>query len=273
MSSLSPPPLKIPFAQRREREFLYLSEVDALITTCQKTRAPIRNQAIAMLLFCQALQPIELCWLRWCDLNFANSTLLVSRRSRPPKPSRYQPQIVINLQLLCPPEIDILQQLSQQRTTDWLFASERKQRLSERSLHHLIQQAGDRANLPIPVHPYVLKRSGMYYRAALLLQPLGLSLRQCCLLWNWYETKISFSTESEQEYRAIEPAIESAFLAAMERIKAFSGITTYQNTIDYLLGAFLLFPQLQSIPQNYWLTPSGWDTRTLPKTSASIGLI
>ena len=133
------PPRKTTFSSRREREFLYLQEFDALIAATQKTRSPIRNQALALLLFCQALQPIELCWLRWCDVNFAENILLVTRNRS--LSARDQTQVVVNFQALCPPEIDLLKQLYQQRTTDWVFASERKQRLSERSVHHIIQQA------------------------------------------------------------------------------------------------------------------------------------
>lgn len=155
-----PPPCKTPFSQRREREFLYLHEVDALIAATQKTRSPVRNQTISLLLFCQALQPIELCWLRWCDLNFAEKTLIVVRNRQ--QPTRYSSQITVNLQSLSQPEIDILQQLQEQRTTDWLFASERKQRLSERTLHHIIQHAEASASLPLTVHPYMLRRSGGY---------------------------------------------------------------------------------------------------------------
>lgn len=254
---MSQPPLKIPFSQRRDREFLYLFEIDALIAALSKTRSPFRNQALALLLFCQALQPIELCWLRWCDVNFAENTLLVTRNRS--LSTLKPPQVVVNRQPLCPAEIDVLQQLQQQRTTDWVFASERRKRLSSRSLHHIIKQAGVRADLSFPVHPYMLRRSGLYYRAALLLQPLGLSLRQCCLLWNWHETNIPFSTESEQDYRAIDQNIESAFLKALERIKAFTGIKLTQNVVDYLLGAFLLFPNLVNLPHDHWLTPPGWQ--------------
>lgn len=256
--SQSSPPLKLPFSQRRDREFLYLHEVDALIAALSKTRSPIRNQALALLLFCQALQPIELCWLRWCDINFAKNTLVVARNRR--KPSRYQSRLMVNIQPLCPPEIDLLQQLYQERTTDWVFASERRQRFSGRSLHHVIQNAGALAAIPFPTHPYMLRRSGLYYRAALLLQPVGLSLRQCCLLWNWHETNIRLFTRTAQEYRAIEPEQESAFLTALERIQTFTGIKLEQNIIDYMLGAFLLFPRLQKIPQDYWLAPSSWKS-------------
>lgn len=253
-----PPPRKSPFSQRREREFLYLGEVDALVAALGYTRSPIRNQALAILLFCQALQPVELCWLRWRDVDFAEKILRVERIRSKPNSQPPQTQAPVNLQPLCETEIDILQQLDEQRTADWLFASERQQRLSDRSLHHIIQRAGEVADIPFPAHPYMLRRTGLYYRAALLLQPLGLSLRQCCLLWNWNATTVDFTSKEEEEYRAIDRTTIAGFKAALEKVKAFSGIAVYQNVIDYLLGAFLLFPRLQGIPQNYWLAPNNW---------------
>lgn len=48
-------------------------------------------------------------------------------------------------------------------------------------------------------------------------------------------------------------------------IKVFSGITLDQNIIDYLLGAFSLFPQLENIQPDYWLSPLNWEPQTLPK--------
>lgn len=114
------PPLKTSFSERREREFLYLPELDALIAALSKTRSPTRNQAIALLLFCQCLQPIELCWLRWCDVNFTDKRLLVMRNRS--LSTRQPQQIVTNLQPLCPPEIDILSQIKEERTTSWVFS-------------------------------------------------------------------------------------------------------------------------------------------------------
>ena len=259
----SPPPRKTPFADRREREFLYLHEVDALIAATQKTRSSTRNSAIAVLLFCQCLQPVELCWLRWCDVNFARSCLLVTRNRS--QSTRQPQQITTNLQPLCSKEIDLLHQLEQERTTDWIFASERKQRLSERSLHHIIQQAGEIASLPNTTHPYILRRSGLYYRSALLLQDAALSLSQCCLLWNCYATNTPVSATDQKKYNAISSSQKIAFFKTLEQIKVFTGITLEQNTIDYLLGAFALSPQLQDIPQDYWLSPINWQLQTLPK--------
>ena len=172
---LQSPPRKTPFSERRNREFLYLREVDAIIAALEKNRSPIRNSSLALLLFCQALQPVEICWLRWCDVRFAEKTLLVTRNRQHTSRNQSQ-QIIVNLQSLCPPEIDLLQQLYQERTTDWIFASERKQRLSVRSLHHIVQNAGEIASVPVPVHPYMLRRSGLYYRAAILIADAGLSL-------------------------------------------------------------------------------------------------
>jgi type 1 fimbriae regulatory protein FimB len=158
---IKPPPRKLPNSSRRDafggsrsdhRQFLYLHEVDALITATRQTRAPTRNQALVMLLFAQALQPSEICWLRWCDLNFTTRTLLIVRNRS--LSLRLQPQIVVNQQPLCPAEIEILQELIHQSKTDWILESERKQRLSHRSLYHIVYQAGVVAGLPIPVHPY-----------------------------------------------------------------------------------------------------------------------
>ncbi len=103
-------------------------------------------------------------------VHFTDHNLLVVRNRS--KSVRHQSQINVNFLPLSNAEVDLLRQLSEERSTDWLFASERKQRLSERSLHHLIQQAGVRADLPVSIHPYMLRRSGIYFRAALLLQGL-----------------------------------------------------------------------------------------------------
>jgi len=266
--SHSSPPRKTNFSDRRERQFLYLHEVDALITATRQTRAPIRNQALVMLLFCQALQPSEICWLRWCDLNFTAHTLLIVRNRS--KSLRIQPQVVVNQQPLCLAEIEILQELVQLSKTDWILESERKQRLSDRSLHHIVYQAGEKAGLPIPVHPYMLRRSGLYYRAALLLQGANLSLHECCLLWNYYATSSAMPASAQIEYQAINRKREETFLLAFEQIKAFSGISADENAIDFLLGAYLLSSRLPEFYDNYWLAPSNWHLQTLPKTSIAI---
>ncbi len=91
----------------------------------------------------------------------------------------------------------------------------------------------------------MLRRSGLYYRAALLLEPLGLTLRQCCLLWNWNVTTVEFSPQEEQDYRAIDRASLAAFKAALEKLKALKRIAVYQNVIDYLR---LRFPVVSPLP-------------------------
>lgn len=252
---LSLPPLKTPFTQRREREFLYLQEVELLIAATQNTRAGTRNAALAMLLFCQAGQPVEISWLRWYDVDLNKKTRQVICNRTPT--SRNQP-LSVNRQHLSIAEVEILKELQYLSNTDWLLQSERRQRGSERSVHHIIASSGVEGGPPFPVHPYMLRRSELYYRAALLLEPLGLSLRQCCLLWNLHHTSTSLSPQEEIEYLAISRFQEEGFLFTLERIKAFTRITAYDNLIDYLLSGFLLFPRLQGIPQNYWLAPSNW---------------
>jgi type 1 fimbriae regulatory protein FimB len=264
----TPPPLKTVFQQRREREFLYLHEVDAVITAMEQTRYPTRNKAIAIALFCQCLQPSELCWLRWSDLDLARKILYVIRNRELKSGARHHKQI--NLQFLCAAELALLKQLALSRRCDWLFATERQTRLNERSLHYLIAQAGKIANLTFPIHPYMLRRSGLFYRAALLLQPLHLSLQQCCLLWNWHGTKVEFSRQQEREMMAIGVAKSEAFLAALKQLQSFTRIQSYDNLIDYLLGAFLLFPHLDRLPSDYWLAPSRWQSQLYRKDLSAI---
>lgn len=69
------------------------------------------------------------------------------------------------------------------------------------------------------------------------------------------------------EYQAINRKREETFLLAFDQIKVFSGISADENIIDYLLGSYLLKSRLPEICDNYWLAPSNWHLRTLPKTS------
>ena len=69
------------------------------------------------------------------------------------------------------------------------------------------------------------------------------------------------------EYQAINRKREETFLLALEQIKAFSGISADENAIDYLLGSYSLKSRLPEISDNYWLAPSNWRLKTLPKTS------
>jgi len=111
------------------------------------------------------------------------------------------------------------------------------------------------------------RRTRLYYRAALLLQSANLSLPECFLLWNYYATSSAMPASAQLEYQAINRKREETFLLAFEQIKAFSGISAAENIIDYLLGAYLLFPRQPEISDNYWIAPSHWHLQTLPKTS------
>jgi type 1 fimbriae regulatory protein FimB len=69
------------------------------------------------------------------------------------------------------------------------------------------------------------------------------------------------------EYQAINRKREETFLLTFDQIKAFSGISSDENAIDYLLGSYLLKSRLPEFSDNYWPRPSNWHLRTLPKTS------
>lgn len=44
------------------------------------------------------------------------------------------------------------------------------------------------------------------------------------------------------EHQVIDRKREEAFLTAFEQVKAFAGVSADENAIDYLLGAYFLFP-------------------------------
>jgi len=103
------------------------------------------------------------------DLNFAETSL---SDTQPSKTTRNQAQqIIVNLLLLCPPEIDRLQQLYQGGPLTGIRLERKKQRLSERSLHITSFKTRVR-HKPFSTPPHMLRRSGLYYCSALLLQKL-----------------------------------------------------------------------------------------------------
>ena len=69
---------------------------------------------------------------------------------------------------------------------------------------------------------------------------------------------------------AIGVAKSEAFLAALKQLQSFIRIQSYDNLIDYLLGAFLLFPHLESLSSDYWLAPSRWQSQLYRKDLSTI---
>jgi len=107
------PPLKPKNQDRRVREFLYPHEITALIEQAKSSRNPQRDSTLLLLMFCHALQPIEVTSLQWQHVNFAEKmeppTLTIYRNRRR---GAYPQEFVPDIHILSSTEVKFLRQLA-----------------------------------------------------------------------------------------------------------------------------------------------------------------
>lgn len=108
------------------------------------------------MLFRHGLRVAELVALTWDDVLFDEGALNV-RRVKNGRPSRH---------FMEGDEIRQLRQLKRDSAASrFVFCSERGGPLSNRSVHNLVQKAGEEAELPFPVHPHMLRHAKGYQLA------------------------------------------------------------------------------------------------------------
>ncbi|HEY9873843.1 MAG TPA: tyrosine-type recombinase/integrase [Candidatus Obscuribacterales bacterium] len=253
-----PPPRKPKNQDRRTREFLYPHEITALIEEAKSSLNPQRDSTLLLLMFCHALQPIEVTSLQWQHVNFAEkiepSTLTIYRNRRR---GAYPQEFVPDIHILSSIEVKFLRQLAHEyKGATLLFPSERRHRLSLRSIHHIVSQAGILAGLEFPIHPYMLRTSGILYRAALLLRKMpSVTFRQCHLTWLRYGTFTSLTVAEKREFSAIDPSVVEAIWALIEQVREFIGVNSYNHAAKYVLQAFAAYPDEEHLPEDFWLRP------------------
>lgn len=115
-----------------------------------------RNATLILIMYRHSLRVCEVIALRWDQINLKEATVHVNRRKNG-KPS---------VQPLRGPELRALRKLKRDfPDTSYVFVSERKGPLSERSIHHIVAKAGQKAGLSLPCHPHMLRHSTGYYLA------------------------------------------------------------------------------------------------------------
>jgi len=260
-----PPPRKPKNLDRRVREFLYPHEITALIEVAKNSRNPQRDSTLLLLTFCHALQPIEVTSLQWQHVNFAEkmepATLTIYRNRRR---GLYPQEFVPDIHLLSTTEVKFLRQLAHEyKGATLLFPSERRHRLSERSIHHIVSRAGVLAGLEFPIHPYMLRTSGILYRAALLLRKMpSVTFRQCYLTWLRYGTFTTLSVAEKREFSSIDPSVVEAVWTVVERIREFMGVNSYNHAAKYVLQVFAAYPSNEHLPVDFWLKPPDWPPKS-----------
>jgi len=151
----SPPPKKL---SNRVREYLRFDEVLTMIQAAKKVgRHGVRDGAIILLMFRHGLRTAELVALKWLQIDLVGGYIEV-RRAKHGHDSVHP---------LRSPELRALRQLQRDYPdTQYVFVSERKAPLSTRSIRHIVARAGERAGIPLKVHPHQLRHACGYYLAA-----------------------------------------------------------------------------------------------------------
>jgi len=145
------PPRRRPNAESRTREYLTVAEVREVRDAARSSgRNALRDGLLVLMLFRHGLRVAEAVELTWDEVHFDDGTLFV-RRVKNGRESRH---------FLEGDEIRQLKQLRRESPPSrFVFCSERGGPLSNRSVHHIVQKAGEDADLPFPIHPHMLRHS------------------------------------------------------------------------------------------------------------------
>jgi site-specific recombinase XerD len=151
------PPKKLNNSERREREHLSAGEVTKLIAAAKKVgRHRHRDATLILLMYRHGLRVAEVIRLRWQVFDLDAEQFFVRR-------------VKHGLSATHPLGTDELRALRKLRRdypdTTHVFVSERGGPLTARSVHHIVARAGERAGLPFPIHPHMLRHACGFYLA------------------------------------------------------------------------------------------------------------
>lgn len=142
----------------RLRDYLTRDEVAALLRAAKKSRHGTRNYAMILLAYRHGLRASELVNLRVSDLDLQAGTIYCRRA----KGSRS------SLHPMKPDEVVALQKVLHDRglrATEYVFQSERSEKMTRSAFWRVVAQAGDRAGLPVKAYAHQLRHACGYYLA------------------------------------------------------------------------------------------------------------
>jgi len=143
----------------RLRDYLTRDEVAALLRAAKKSpRHATRNYAMILIAYRHGLRASEVTGLRWSDLDLRTGTIYCRRA----KGSRS------SLHPMKPDEVVALEKVLRDRkpqTSDYVFQSERAEKLSRSAFWRIVSSAGDRARLPVKAYAHQLRHACGYYLA------------------------------------------------------------------------------------------------------------
>lgn len=148
------PPRRQANAARRSREYLTPDEVERVLQAAGKSgRHGPRDRTLLMLAYRHGLRVSELVALRWDHVDLKAGLLHVARLKNG-LPSTHP---------IRGPELRALRELRREYpASPYLFVSERGGPMTTSTVRKLLARAGERAKLPFPIHPHMLRHATGY---------------------------------------------------------------------------------------------------------------
>ncbi|STB68628.1 fimbrial regulatory protein FimB [Citrobacter freundii] len=141
------------------RNFLTSAEVELLFMHAKNGHNPERNHCMLMMAFIHGLRASELLMIRLSDLDLKGYVLYIRRLKN--GFSTQHPLLreeVINIRHW----LKIRSDIYGANDSPYLFISLKGTPLTRQQFYNIIQQVGVRAELPVPVHPHMLRHSCGY---------------------------------------------------------------------------------------------------------------
>lgn len=154
-------PTRLPNDTYRSREHLTPDEVRRLIDAAGSAgRHCERDRTLVLLMFRHGLRAGEAFGLRWDAISLEARTVTIKRlkqRARTPQQSTHRLQS---------DEAEALHQVRDRYPESYyVFPTETGGQLSHASIARIVTRAGELAEIPLPVHPHMLRHSCGYFLA------------------------------------------------------------------------------------------------------------
>lgn len=151
------PPKKPKNLDCRTREYLTHLEIDQLRKAARiQSRHGHRDDTLILLMFRHGLRVGEIATLRWEQIDLRQALLHVQRLKNG----------VASTHPLRGIELRALRQLQRDYPDSvYVFVSERKTPLADRSIRHIIARSGIQASFDFTIHPHMLRHSTGFYLA------------------------------------------------------------------------------------------------------------
>ncbi len=148
------PPRRLSNASKRKREYLTPDEVDKVLQASGKLgRHGARDRTLILIAYRHGLRVSELVALRWEQVDLKAGLLHVARLKNG----------LASTHPIRGPELRALRELKRDYpSSPYLFVSELGGPMTPATVRKLITRASEKARLPFPIHPHMLRHSTGY---------------------------------------------------------------------------------------------------------------